>query len=353
MDIEQNLKKLYRQAKWARQTYRAVKESKKCALSPSYYPELQRKSENERIKENREWAQKYGEPNKFYNLYGLDLVGGNSADEYMDYWHFMTSRDEANRIGKVDSQVVLLRDKYLFYKYMKSQNLPVPEVFAIYKDGILYDDDELREITWAALEDRNDYFVKAIDGECASYVKHINNYEQLLVEKRIFAHGAYIFQERVHQSAGMNVLNPSAINTYRIVTINKNGVPYVLTSLLRVGTEKTGNVDNWAAGGLAIGLQENGFLKKYGYYKPVFGLKTDIHPDTNVVFEQFKAPGYQEALNLACDAHKAFYGVRAIGWDIAISESGPVFIEGNDNWEISLNQATDRPLRKDWEEAIR
>lgn len=278
--------------------------------------------------------------------------GGNSADEYMDYLHFMTSRNEANRIGKVDSQVVLLRDKYLFYKYIKTQNLPVPEVFAVYKDGILYNN-ELREINWSDLEDKKDYFVKAIDGECASYVKHINNYEQLMVEKRELGRAAYIFQERIIQSAEMNVLNPSAINTYRIVTINKNGTPYVLTSLLRVGTKKTGNVDNWAAGGLAIGLQDSGFLKKYGYYKPIFGLKTDIHPDTNVVFEEFKAPGYQEALKLACDAHRMFYGVRAIGWDIAISESGPVFIEGNDNWEISLNQACDRPLRHDWEEAMR
>lgn len=60
----------------------------------------------------------------------------------------------------------------------------------------------------------------------------------------------------------MNVLNPSAINTYRIVTVNKEGKIYLLTALLRVGTEKTGNVDNWAAGGLAIGINENGYLKE-------------------------------------------------------------------------------------------
>lgn len=76
MSIKQSLKKLYSQAKWTRQTFLAVKKSKECALAPSYYPELQRKSEDQRIKENREWAKKYGEPNEFYNLYGLDLVEG-------------------------------------------------------------------------------------------------------------------------------------------------------------------------------------------------------------------------------------------------------------------------------------
>ena len=150
----------------------------------------------------------------------------------------------------------------------------------------------------------------------------------------------------------MDVLNPNAINTYRIVTVNKNGNTYLLSGILRVGTSKTGNVDNWAAGGLAIGVQKNGYLKEYGFFKPGFGLKINTHPDTNIKFAEFLAPQYKEAVELALKAHKFFYGIRAIGWDIAISDKGPVFIEGNDNWEISLNQACDRPLRKDWEEVI-
>lgn len=151
----------------------------------------------------------------------------------------------------------------------------------------------------------------------------------------------------------MNVLNPHAINTLRIVTINKNGHCYVLTSLLRVGTAKTGNVDNWAAGGLAIGIQPNAYLKEYGFYKPVHGLKESVHPDTGIKFTEFKVPEYEEACKLACHAHKVFFNVRAIGWDVAVTPDGPVFIEGNDNFEISLQQACDRPLRREWEEALK
>ena len=32
--------------------------------------------------------------------------------------------------------------------------------------------------------------------------------------------------------------------------------------------------------------------------------------------------------------HKHLYNIRSIGWDSAITPEGPVFIEGNDNWEI-------------------
>lgn len=51
----------------------------------------------------------------------------------------MTSRNIVNHMGKLESQLVILRDKFTFYKYMKSCNLPVPEVFAIWKKEKLYD----------------------------------------------------------------------------------------------------------------------------------------------------------------------------------------------------------------------
>ena len=338
--VKKCIKQAYAKYKWRKQVKKAIAEAKQCALAPSYYPELELKSKHERIIENIEWAKKYGEANKFYTLYGLDRKGSN-VQEYMDYYHFMTSRNIANHMWQIDSQLELLRDKFLFYKYMKACNFPVPEVFAIWKTGKLYDVN-FHELEWKEIECKIDYFIKSIDGECASFVKHVSNWEEASKVKNEFEKkGVYIFQERVVQSKEMNILNPNAINTYRIVTINKDGKTSVLSVILRVGTNNTGNVDNWVAGGLAVGINENGYLKEYGFYKPMFGTKTDIHPDTKVKFSDFHAPEYLHAVELACRAHKAFYGIRSIGWDVAISEKGPVFIEGNDNWEISLMQACD------------
>lgn len=323
-------------------------------MAKSYFPELQLKDKRTKLKENRLWARKYGEPNTFYTLYGLDVVGSNQ-ENFMDYYHFMTSRNRINRIGQLDCQVCLLRDKLIFYKYMKANGLPVPEVFAVLRNQKLYDIN-MNEIQLASLSHKEDYFIKSIDGECASFVKHVDNFTEFL---RLYDellkttdYGTYILQERVEQSEEMSKINPNSLNTYRIVTINKDNSTYLLTGILRVGTQKSGNVDNWAAGGLAIGIKDNGFLKKYGYFKPEHGLKVDRHPDTGVIFSNFNAPQYKEAIELALKAHKFFYGVKAIGWDIAIGVNGPIFIEGNDNWEISLNQACDRPLRKDWEDVL-
>lgn len=326
----------------------AVKQAKQMANVQSYFPELEQKSIKQKEKENIKWARKYGEVNSYYTLYGFDIVGLRNQDEYIDYYSFMISRNRVNRLDDWWSYVAILRDKYVFFKFMKSSNIPVPDVFGIINDGELYDS-SMNSVQWDTIKDETDYFIKIIDGECASYVKHIGDYNDLCSEKinKIYKRGRYILQRSIKQYEGMNALNPYAINTLRIVTINKNGNPYVLTSLLRVGTSKTGNVDNWAAGGLAVGIEE-GHLKKYGFYKPNHGTKTDKHPDTGVVFSSFEIPMYEEAVQLACKAYKCLYGIRAIGWDIAISTEGPIIVEGNDNFEISLQQACDRPLRQEW-----
>ena len=154
-----------------------------------------------------------------------------------------------------------------------------------------------------------------------------------------------MLQRAVHQADALNTLNPGAINTLRIVTLKTDDGIHVLSALLRVGTIQTGAVDNWAVGGLAVGLQHDGRLKKYGLYKQGYGSKASVHPDTGIAFESFAIPFIKEAYELAVAAHKFFYNVGAIGWDVAITDNGPVFIEGNDNFEITLMQACDRPLK--------
>lgn len=320
----------------------------KYALDQSYFSECKRKNIIQRIIENIVWVLKHHRANGFYNLYGFDRRG-KSSKGYIDEKSFWNKLNKLNYKRGLTSQVCLLRDKYMFFKYMNENNLPVPQVFAVVKNGKFYSNN-LIEISMSDLKAEKDYFVKDIDGECASFVKHIASYEELKGIKKQMAKGSYILQRSIHQSEEMNKLNPNSINTLRIVTVNTKGKIKVLSSLLRVGTSHTGNVDNWAAGGLAIGIQKNGYLKKYGFYKPGHGLKINVHPDSGIVFEEFKVPKLKEAYEMAIKAHKFYYNVGAIGWDIAITEDGPVFVEGNDNFEITLMQACDGPLKKEWEE---
>lgn len=319
----------------------------KQAFNKSYFSEAQRKNVLVRIVENIYWVLRFHRANIFYNLYGLDIKGTKMAP-YIDEIGFWRGLNKLNYSYGMNSQICLLRDKFLFYKYMKSNNMPVPEVFAVIRDGHFYDNC-LREVSAEFLKKQQGYFIKDVDGECASFVKKIHDFSDLEKYSEKLQKGFYICQNAVKQSEEMNKLNSNAINTLRVITVMKNGKARVLSALLRCGTKETGNVDNWAAGGFAIGINENGFLKKYGLYKPGHGLKSAIHPDSKVVFEEFEIPQLSLAYEIACRAHETLYNIGAIGWDIAITNEGPVFIEGNDNFEITLMQACDRPLKKDWE----
>ena len=83
--------------------------------------------------------------------------------------------------------------------------------------------------------------------------------------------------------------------------------------------------------------------------KPKFGTSTQEHPDTQIKFKGFEIPFYKEAEALAIKLHHYLYRCHSIGWDIAITEKGPVFIEGNGWWEISMPQAVHGGLRKEIE----
>ena len=126
----------------------------------------------------------------------------------------------------------------------------------------------------------------------------------------------------------------------------KNNKVVPLSAVLRVGAN--GNtVDNWAAGGLAVGIEmETGRLKEYGFYKHGKGTKTVCHPDTGTEFNGFKIPFYTEAVEKAVSLHTHLVPIVVIGWDIAITPDGPLFIEGNDNMEISINQEVNGGLKK-------
>ena len=318
----------------------------------SYYPEYTRKSLIHRFIDVFSWNIKYNDNLWYYNLYGLDIRGFRNMNEYLpNHNNFIKDRARTNLMGSPISQIVILRDKFLFYKYLSSMNLSTPEVFAFMLDGMLYDS-QMNIVDNGFLMNECNYFIKEADGQCASFVKKIRDYQEFILNKEKIAKGRYIFQRAIIQNDKISDLNSQSINTLRMVTVSTGDTITVFSTVLRVGTSKTSNVDNWAAGGLSIGVGTDGHLKEFGYYKPGKGTKTRKHPDTDILFKDFEVPFYKEAVELATRAHRSLYNIKSIGWDIAITPDGPTFVEGNDNWEIALMQASDGGLKKKWSDLL-
>jgi hypothetical protein len=329
--------------------------------SHTYYPHNQRKSNIEIYFDNLWWMMRYCEINHFYYLYGLDRKDGGNPDDYLALRTFRRLRDRANLVmemgGRKANCTCLLRDKFVFGKYLKVLGFPTPEIIALC-DGqsIMWLDTQKTESFESLLRrDRMDVFIKELMGECADGVYSIRtedgklylNEQQVTVEElKKTIKDKCIVQERIYQHQKMSELYPHSVNTIRLVTAISGKEIITLGAIIRIGVNGQ-CCDNLAAGGVSAPIDlETGRLGKEGLFRPAFGRRTTHHPNTGVVFYDFQIPYFAEAVQKATRLHNFFYGIHSIGWDIAITKDGPVFIEGNDNWEIPTFQAYDRHFKK-------
>jgi hypothetical protein len=320
----------------------------------SSYRKDMRKSRKRILFENLLWAIKFGEINSYYFQYLFDRKhDAVDQSEYMPFRLYHRLRKKFNRGVKLDdgflSYICILRDKYIFRKFVTGLSLPTPEVVAIYDNG------KINWIESRKVEDAEslfqyediDFFCKDITGQLGTGVFHITIVnEQLLINgrksslqdlKKLVASKS-IFEKRIIQHHKMGQLHSSSVNTIRIGTFNNGNNVTVFNAILKLGA--SGNVcDNWHFGGIIVGIDINtGNLMRYGIQPTKCANKLTKHPDSNLEFDGFKIPFFQDALRIAKILHSELYGVYTVGWDIAITENGPVVIEGNDNWDFRMFQ---------------
>jgi hypothetical protein len=151
---------------------------------------------------------------------------------------------------------------------------------------------------------------------------------------------AFVFHERVRQHAEMNRLNPASLNTIRFDTFtDKEGNTEIISGILKMSTTNV-PVDNLSTGGCGVGVDlDAGRLRKTGFGKmKLYGARVlTEHPVTRVRFEGFSIPYLKEAIEMVVRAATLMPALRLVGWDVGISEDGPVLIEGNSDYGISAN----------------
>ena len=226
--------------------------------------------------------------------------------------------------------------------YAKSKLVKFPSTYLVNSGGILYDGerniitkDKAKTILNAITETVIKPTVGGNSGKgvmvCTfqdGYDKHINyNIFDLLEDNN----RDYIVQERMKQHECIAKIYDCSINTFRTITYVVDGVVYCADLAMRIGSGG-GSIDNIHAGGLVIGVENDGALLKFAYklgYSDS-SQKFDKHPDSGVVFENYKIYGTEEIIECAKELHGLTPHLGMISWDFMISEDGsPVLIEAN------------------------
>lgn len=158
-------------------------------------------------------------------------------------------------------------------------------------------------------------------------------YQTLLEEMKV------IIEEPIKQCDEMAKLSVNSVNTIRTGTaIDNNGNINILYTVLRVsGSESF--LDNASQGGYWTLLSENGEITKPMYKNLPKEYITESNPITGFKYTGFVIPRFEEVKKLALEAASICKGLRYVGWDIAITDDGPILIEGNDFPTTELYQA--------------
>ena len=364
-----NYAKMFRTWKRIAKTPKNILKIPRNISKPSYYPEMERKSKGEMWWDNFKWILKHRELSPFYTSYGLDVKNFRDPEDFIPTPEFWEAIKEGNRkqiktpYGSYN-YLALLRDKYVFSSFITGTigSRYIPKTIAMIDGGQAFRPDTG---SWESFADfcavDNRAVFKVVDGTFGDnvFIAEIRD-GQVTAQGTSFTPEAflqrlgakrYIVQELIVQHPALQAFGASCVNTIRTITVRgKSGKISVFAAFLRLGTDTESFVDNRAKGGLAVGVDlDSGKLMKYGLPHARFGTKLEVHPLSGIAFEGYQLPYWEQIVKLVCAAHRQFPALQSIGWDVAITADGPLFLEGNDTWEIGGPQDTYGGLKKRWE----
>jgi len=146
-----------------------------------------------------------------------------------------------------------------------------------------------------------------------------------------------VLEQEIKQHHDLAALYPLSINTYRIVTLLVDGKAHYIYGVAKMGNEGK-FVDNLENGGLGCPIDpKTGKMCGVAHTSPL--INYDTHPYTGVKLVGYQLPYVREAIKLCLKAAHVTPEVGYVGWDVAVTEDGPILVEGNnysgyDFWQL-------------------
>jgi hypothetical protein len=305
------------------------------------------------------WIFKEGKVNTNYYLQGIGKKG-NKISSYIGTKEFIRLQRKANKLlrekmGYCESIDFLTKNKLVFSAYAKTLGIPVPDApFAVSFGKLisLSAYDNLLE-----LED-GPYFIKNTIIESGEGVhrfmvrdRKIEMHSKEWTQEEFISNfnvGVWIIQKGVYSHKLIQKVNDSALNTTRIYTMN-TGYGVELIGAFQAFATDNATIDSWQFGTVYVGINTDSLsLTKYGVTSLTDtreGLLQN-HPNSGVVFSNYSIPYIKETVHLCKYAHELLLGFFIIGWDVAITEKGPIIIEANEKPGINVVQCFTGGLKK-------
>jgi len=270
--------------------------------------------------------------NRFILLLDIVYCGFSYQAGYYDYQEFeFYNLNKAERKtyltrGKNNEIVRRFNNKAFFDKF--ENKVEFNKIFDKYlKRDWLYLDNNPEEFI-KFIKNHGSIIVKPVDatgGNGVEKFKFINDEESAKLYNKLIENKQFLVEDCIKQHKDMNHLYSTSVNTLRMFTFIKDGEAHFLQAILKVGNG--GVVDNFSSGGMYTYVDEEGtaFVEAIDRDDNIFY----EHPITKTKIVGFKVPMFKEAVDLVKECSAIIPEVSYVGWDVAISENGPVLVEGN------------------------
>jgi len=198
----------------------------------------------------------------------------------------------------------------------------------INRDWLLLTEDNKKDFL-KFIKNHKDFMAKPTSGTCGKGIEkiHVADYKEDELYNYLIDNKLYLMEEIVKQHKIMNELHPYSVNTVRVITIFKDGKANVPVTYLRIGNGKF--VDNFNSGGMVVPVDEETGYVKYPALDKVGNLYKN-HPATNTPIIGFQIPMWNDVLKIAKEASSLIPELGIVGWDVCITDKGPILIEGNE-----------------------
>lgn len=299
-------------------------------------------------------------PAQIFDVFLHKLAINTSAVDYYRYEFYKKDKNWEEKsfyLGKGGSRYYpwennkiefcsLLDNKYLFKILLKGLDLPQAPLIASIGESYEIDCKEKFDQLFGSIS--KDVVLKPIKGSGGEGIVILNfkNEGFSLRDKPInaldlwsslsLATHEYIIEERILQKESIAALHPLSLNSFRIVTIKTNDNNWHIAGrFLRLGNGNCG-VDNLGSGGIGVHLRPSGETTFAFDWKSMKAVS--IHPYSGEKLVDIVISEIKEIDALALKASKAFSFMGTIGWDIALTQAGPIIVEANSFYDCSYFQ---------------
>lgn len=155
--------------------------------------------------------------------------------------------------------------------------------------------------------------------------------------------GGYIFQPRLTAHAAVAAVTGGGLSTVRLVTIATDDGPQLFAAAWKLLAGDNVADNFWRAGNILAAIDRASGRVVRATTGTGFDMhEIDRHPTTGAALKDLVLPMLPAVVETAIEGHRALRNIGIIGWDIGVTDQGPVIVEANVTPDLLLVQAANR-----------